>query len=88
MASIQEVKDIFNELDIDKSGFLELNEIDELCRRANMGIFAASAKKDFQELDINNDQKVSLYEFLSWYKFAKHDKLNSYLKKAISINRE
>ena len=81
MTSVQEIKDIFNELDVDKSGYLEINELEELCKRAGMNIDAENLKKYFEELDVDNDKKVCLVEFLAYYKFNKSSRLGEYIKK-------
>ena len=87
MTSVQEIKDIFNELDVDKSGYLEINELEELCKRAGMNIDAENLKKYFEELDVDNDKKVCLVEFLAYYKFNKSSRLGEYIKKMTLLNR-
>ena len=87
MTSVQEIKDIFNELDVDKSGYLDINELGELCKRANMDVDVENLKKYFEEIDVDNDKKVCLVEFLAYYKFNKSSRLSEYIKKMTLLNR-
>jgi len=64
---VGDVRASFDELDRDKSGYLEKNELVELLKR--MGCSASNKNVDevMEKLDSDGDGKISFDEFSNWY---------------------
>ena len=62
---IQAIQQVFLEIDTDKSGFLEPEEIRTLMLSASVDITDAELEEMIQKADINGDRKIDLKEFKS-----------------------
>lgn len=79
--SRNELKDIFDQIDLNKNGELDFEEVAELARRLGITDCDASYIRDFfQKIDINYDKKVSFGEFVAWYRIGQDSKLKLYLQ--------
>ncbi|ELP92475.1 hypothetical protein EIN_523730 [Entamoeba invadens IP1] len=57
---------LFNLIDIDKSGTIEMAEFHEYCKRTIANIKSADVKYVFESIDANGNGKVQLEEFMKW----------------------
>eukprot|EP00831_Metopus_contortus_P039515 TRINITY_DN3096_c0_g1_i4.p1 TRINITY_DN3096_c0_g1~~TRINITY_DN3096_c0_g1_i4.p1 ORF type:complete len:603 (+),score=112.24 TRINITY_DN3096_c0_g1_i4:108-1916(+) len=62
------IASVFNEFDKDKSGYIELKEIKEVAKELGTEIPESEAEEIIQELDINKDGKISMEEFVEFWK--------------------
>ena len=59
---------VFKSFDKDHSGYIELNEIQSLAKELGSDIPESEAVKIISELDTNHDGRISLEEFVEWWK--------------------
>ena len=65
----QEIRNEFERLDTDKSGYITKEEMLKLLGNCNVRDKAAEAKKCLDEMDVDGDGRVSFAEFLLVWKF-------------------
>jgi len=63
---IQYVKDLFDELDKDRSGTLTMNELKNLVNGKAFRASSESLSHLMSEIDVNRDGVISFDEFLQW----------------------
>lgn len=80
-----EIKKAFDQIDTDKSGALELDEIMKLAKDLGEEASPQQILEIFGEIDENNDRKISFNEFLSWYRFGKDIPIARVMKAHIAI---
>ena len=61
------LRDLFDFLDIGKTGFITLDELSGSFRKFNYDIDKNSLKKLFDKFDINSDNKISFQEFVKYH---------------------
>jgi len=71
----------FAAVDKDNSGSIELGELESLCKSIDYPIDAKEVTDLFNEIDTNHDGKISLNEFIAWYRLGKNSDLRKILKK-------
>ena len=62
----QRAERIFNQLDVDESGFVDRDELFQHVM-SNAGVGPAVAERIFQEMDFNADGRIELSEWLRTY---------------------
>lgn len=62
------VKKVFDRYDDDRSGFIEINEINQIAKQLGNETKKTEFKKAIMALDINHDNQISFEEFLQWWK--------------------
>ena len=62
------VMKVFKDFDKDNSGFIDLGEITAVAKELGTEISPVEAAQIMQELDINKDKKISMEEFVEWWK--------------------
>ncbi|XP_061599685.1 plastin-1-like [Cololabis saira] len=84
---LEELKEAFDKIDIDKSGFVSDFELQELFREASFQIPGYQVRElveTFMAGDTNKDEKISFEEFVSIYQELKSRKFSETFKKVIS----
>lgn len=66
LPTLQETMDIFNEVDRDGSGFLDIEEVKQIAERLGQPLSAKDVKSIFEAMDTDNDGKVTPEEFGVW----------------------
>jgi len=66
LPTLQETVDIFNEVDRDGSGFLDLQEVKEMADRLGQSLSANEVQYIFEAMDTDSDGKVTPEEFAKW----------------------
>ncbi len=61
----------FQELDVDESGSLEMDEVARLMKKLNIKVPHRDIKSTFNEMDINSNGVVSFEEFATWWNSQK-----------------
>eukprot|EP00992_Anisonema_acinus_P012666 TRINITY_DN8280_c0_g1_i1.p1 TRINITY_DN8280_c0_g1~~TRINITY_DN8280_c0_g1_i1.p1 ORF type:complete len:565 (-),score=161.04 TRINITY_DN8280_c0_g1_i1:77-1771(-) len=64
---VTEYKEVFDEFDKDRSGFIELGELEDMSRRLGSKLTEEETKSAMIALDKDNDGKVCFDEFLEWW---------------------
>ena len=59
---------LFEELDADKSGFLDSEELGDLCRQMGKKLGRKELAKAMAEIDLDGNDEVSFPEFEAWWK--------------------
>lgn len=62
------LKKVFNNFDKSGDGFIDINEIEVLCRELGMDVTRSEYKETIKGLDVNKDGKISFEEFIDWWK--------------------
>eukprot|EP01084_Bolivina_argentea_P258787 436440_1 len=62
-----DVRKTFDKIDVDKNGFIDINELQALLTGLNADISQNPIEELMKELDTNNDGKLSFKEFSVWY---------------------
>ena len=70
MQSTLELRQIFDSVDADGSGTLEVQEIVNLCQTLGVSLAPDAINQFFNALDSNHDGKISFEEFVAWYKLG------------------
>jgi len=65
--TLEEVMDVFREIDTDGSGFLDMQEIKEMTIRLGQPLPDDRIKEIFNDMDTNKDGKVEAKEFIKWF---------------------
>ncbi|XP_053290780.1 plastin-1 [Pleuronectes platessa] len=84
---LEDLREAFNKIDIDKSGFVSDFELQELFREANFslpGYRVREIMKTFIAGDTNKDEKISFEEFVSIYQELKSKTLSESFRKSIT----
>eukprot|EP01061_Rhynchopus_euleeides_P019879 TRINITY_DN32609_c0_g1_i1.p1 TRINITY_DN32609_c0_g1~~TRINITY_DN32609_c0_g1_i1.p1 ORF type:complete len:817 (+),score=344.36 TRINITY_DN32609_c0_g1_i1:43-2451(+) len=61
------IKRVFDEVDIDKSGYLDIEELGKVIMRLGVPLGGVELLQAHKELDDNGDGRVSFDEFLAWW---------------------
>lgn len=81
MISRDNLKAAFESVDTNNSGSIDISELGALCAKVNLeGINNAEVQELFNEMDTNHDGKISLEEFIAWYRLGRKSKLRNFLK--------
>lgn len=59
---------IFKNFDKSGDGFIDVQEMETLCKEAGVEVTHSEFKETLQSLDVNHDNKISLEEFKDWFK--------------------
>lgn len=62
----QKILQIFKEIDIDNSGYLDEQELEDLSIRIGHNLSKEKLKEIFKEMDLNEDGKIEINEFIAW----------------------
>ena len=83
-ADIEKLREQFQKIDTDNSGFIEFQELEDVIKKANHQMTAQEMKKIIKELDYCGNQKINYSEFLaatiSVQKILTHDRLEALFK--------
>ena len=60
--TVEQLEELFTAIDVDNSGFISTDELNEALRKADKVIKLTEAAKMVETMDTNNDSKVSLDE--------------------------
>ena len=78
-SDINKIKQFFNQLDVDNSGTLTIEEVEKAFKQIDIGITEEELKQIWEGLDFHKDGQVNYSEFLaamvSSYNFQKEEKL-------------
>lgn len=58
---------IFQSFDKDSSGFIDLNELNDVAKELGRPLDAAELNECMKDLDANKDGKISFEEFQQWW---------------------
>lgn len=78
-----DLREAFDKVDTDKSGSIDLGELEGLCSSLNYQVKQADVTALFNEIDTNHDGKVSFEEFVAWFRLGKSTKLKGFLKQSL-----
>lgn len=67
LPTLEEAMDVFREIDVDGSGFIDITEVKDMAIRLGQPLPEDRAKSIFDNMDKNRDGKVSAEEFMQWY---------------------
>ncbi|XP_029983576.1 plastin-1 [Sphaeramia orbicularis] len=84
---LEDLKDAFNKIDIDNSGYVSDFELQELFREASLSLPGYKVREiieTFMAGDTNKDEKISFEEFVSIYQELKSKQFSETFKKAVS----
>ncbi|XP_068607637.1 plastin-1-like isoform X2 [Brachionichthys hirsutus] len=84
---LEDLKEAFNKIDIDNSGFVSDFELQELFRQASFylpGYKVREIVATFMAGDTNKDEKISFEEFVSIYQELKSKELSETFRKSIT----
>lgn len=84
---LEELRDAFNKIDIDNSGYVSDFELQELFREASLSIPGYRVREIMETFiagDTNKDEKISFEEFVSIYQELKSKAISETFRKAIS----
>lgn len=62
----QKTKKIFKEIDTDRSGFIDEQELRDVTVRLGQEFDEKKVKAIFKDMDANKDGKIQLHEFMAW----------------------
>jgi hypothetical protein len=68
------VMKVFKDFDKDGSGFLDLSEIAAVAKELGTELSEAELALIMQELDVNKDKKISMEEFVEWWKMGRQER--------------
>jgi hypothetical protein len=68
------MKQVFDDFDKDKSGFIDLPELLEIAGKLGVSLSATEAVILYKEVDLNKDGKISFEEFANWWRSGRHGK--------------
>lgn len=84
---LEDLRDAFNKIDIDNSGFVSDFELQELFREASLSMPGYRVREIIETFitgDTNKDEKISFEEFVSIYQELKSKKISETFRKCIS----
>ncbi|XP_072314032.1 plastin-1-like [Eucyclogobius newberryi] len=84
---LEDLRDAFNKIDIDKSGFVSDFELQELFREASFSIPGYKVREIMETFiagDTNKDEKISFEEFVAIYQELKSKQISETFRKTIS----
>lgn len=84
---LEDLKEAFNKIDIDNSGYVSDFELQELFREASLSLPGYKVREiieTFMAGDTNKDEKISFEEFVSIYQELKSKQFSETFKKAVS----
>jgi hypothetical protein len=84
------VKNIFEEFDKDKRGYIDLKDLTQVAKELGVLLSPAEAELMYKELDENKDGKISLKEFTDWWRNGRQGKsykLSEMLTKGIQKSK-
>jgi glycerol-3-phosphate dehydrogenase len=84
-AAYRDITDIFNAIDTDGSGFLDRVEVGEVAIILGFPLTAQELDQAFSQMDENNNGRVDLEEFETWWNHAKDNELHRKLSKELGI---
>jgi hypothetical protein len=73
--SKQAIKQIFDNFDKDRSGFVDKSELIAIAKELGQDMKQEEVDKLMKVVDINKDGKISFQEFWDWWQFGKNGKL-------------
>ncbi|XP_034433162.1 plastin-1-like [Hippoglossus hippoglossus] len=85
--NLEDLRDAFNKIDIDKSGFVSDFELQELFREAGFSLPGYKVREIMETFiagDTNKDEKISFEEFVSIYQELKSKTLSETFRKTIT----
>ena len=66
--TVKTVRDIFWEMDLGGNGFIDLTEFKDCCETLGIPFKTRKeAKKEFDNIDVNQDGKIDENEFVEWW---------------------
>ncbi|KAG7263546.1 hypothetical protein CRUP_018489 [Coryphaenoides rupestris] len=84
---LEDLRDAFNKIDIDNSGFVSDYELQELFREASFSVPGYKVREIIETIiagDTNKDEKISFDEFVSIYQELKSKELSETFRKTIA----
>mmetsp|Transcript_31249 Transcript_31249/g.57950 ORF Transcript_31249/g.57950 Transcript_31249/m.57950 type:complete len:907 (+) Transcript_31249:25-2745(+) len=67
LPTLAEAMDVFKEIDVDGSGFLDMQEVKEMAIRLGQPLPEDRVQSIFNEMDKNKDGKIQAEEFMEWF---------------------
>lgn len=83
MKSRNDLRVAFEKIDTDKSGSIEVNELQSLCSSVGCETNPDELTTLFNDMDTNKDGQVSFDEFVAWYRLGRDSNLKKGLKGAL-----
>jgi hypothetical protein len=71
------IANVFKGFDKDHSGFIELKEIGALAKEMGVVMSPEEAAQIMKEMDINKDGRISMEEFVEWWKSGRQGRTHS-----------
>ena len=65
--SKDEVKAVFDDIDRDRSGYIDSGELEQCCKTLGVEMSPSELADALKRLDTNGDGKISLEEFTAWF---------------------
>lgn len=81
---MEEMREIFGEIDLDNDGYVDDHELDELVKKAGFPIPGYKMRDIINKLDRNKDNKISFDEFLAIVQEHKNSQVAKSFRKAIN----
>jgi len=85
MLGVNELKQAFNQLDKDGSGYLEVEEVVALSKSLGEEVTKENITSLFSEADTNKDGKLSFNEFVAWFRVGRTTRFAKLMKYQISM---
>ena len=73
LATVSDIKDIFEAFDQDNNGYIDLMEMKLLAKKLGFEFTEEQAKKTFDKIDLDGDGRVTEEEFTIWWNTAGPD---------------
>jgi len=67
LPTLNEAMDVFNEIDMDGSGFLDPQEVKEMAERLGQSLSVNAVQSIFEAMDTDGDGKITPEEFAKWF---------------------
>jgi hypothetical protein len=81
---LEQIKKVFDALDSDQSGYIDLNELKAVSKELGRELTDAEIESSIKELDENKDGKISFEEFKHWW-FSGRQNLSPLMKRFINL---
>jgi hypothetical protein len=84
-SAVDGIETVFRSFDKDESGTIEINELSALSQELNHELSEQELQIAFNDIDVDQDGKISLEEFVNWWKKGRKGK-SAVVKKLTSLN--
>jgi len=87
MLSRQQLQVAFDKLDTDNSKFIDINELDVLCKLLMIEVDTKELTNLFDDIDVNHDGKISFEEFAVWWRLGRQSQSREVVKVTIKAKK-